>query len=254
MCKKLLCLSFCSLPALQAQVAGPVIRTLAGADWTFQADGKPAVSASIGQASGVAVDAAGNVYIADVLNFQVYRVSADGMIRVLGGNGFDATQPNGPNARNLPVNRPTAVAVAADGSVYFTESYSIRKIAPDGSLSSVVGYSTDVFGDGGPALQAGVGIPRGLAFDRAGNLYITASNRIRKIDANGIITTIAGNGQPGFSGDNGPAAGATLNTPIGIRADAAGNVYFADANNGTILSISASEKRSAVLDVWLAHL
>jgi sugar lactone lactonase YvrE len=226
-----------------AAASGPIIQTFAGTDWTFQADGQSALNAPIGSTTDLTFDPAGNLYITDNLNYQVYRVDTNGTLRVIGGNGFDSARVNGVDARRAPLNRPISVAIGPDGSVYVAQSYTIARITPDGILSRFAGLNTNVFsGDGGPALNAGVQSPLGMVFDSAGNLFYSdrLSNRVRRIDTNGIITTFAGNGQQASAGDNGQATSASLFSPAGLRLDAAGNLYIADVGAGRIRRVDTS--------------
>src|SRR5579864_1312162 len=220
-----------------AAASGPIIQTYAGTDWTFQADGQPALKAPLGSINDLTFDAAGNLYIADALNYQAYRVDTNGILRVAAGNGFDNGSVTGVDARKSPIGPPTAVAVGPDGNLYLGTGFTLPRITPDGILNKFAGINQGTFsGDGGPAANAGIQGPYGIAFDSMGNLFFSDhfSHRVRRIDTNGIITTVAGNGQKGFGGDNGPALGASLNFPAGIRFDAAGNLYIADNFNDRI--------------------
>lgn len=226
-----------------ATAPGPIIQTFAGTDWTFQADGQQAVNAPLGGITDLTFDPAGNLYISDNLNYQVYRVDTKGTLRVIGGNGFDSDQVTGGDARTSPLNRPISVAVGPDGSIYVAQSYSIVRITPGGVLVKFAGISRQVFsGDGGPAANAGIQSPVGMIFDSAGNLFYCdrSSQRVRKIDTNGIITTVTSNGQRATAGDNGQAASASLVDPTGLRFDAMGNLYIADNGGGRIRKVDKS--------------
>jgi trimeric autotransporter adhesin len=140
------------------------------------------------------------------------------------------------------IGAPSGVATDAAGNVYFA-SYDdcVFKLETDGVLTLVAGNSRAGYsGDGGPATRAQLNGPSGVALDRAGNLYIadTSNNRIRKVSLAGIITTVAGNGTPGYSGDGGPATSAQLSGPEGVAVDAAGNLYVADSTNDRIRKVS----------------
>jgi hypothetical protein len=263
----------------------------------YSGDGGQATNARLGKASTIALDAAGNIYIADVDNNRIRRVDATtGIIETLAG----------PNAVTLP----SAVAVDRAGNVYFPTAWThIQKIiAGTGAIETVAGQIATGFGgdggpalsatfwdpvpsavaangdiyiadyensrirmiaaktgivntvagsgaclpapfpggttcqsgfagDGGPAVKASLNYASSVALDNNGNLYIadTMNHRIRKVDAStGLISTIAGSGVNGFTGDGGPALAAEIGTPTGISVDDSGKIYFADENNGRI--------------------
>jgi sugar lactone lactonase YvrE len=191
---------------------------------------------------GVAVDSAGNLYIADRANNRIRKVS-NGVIATVAGNGtLGFSGDNGP-ATSAQLNFPTGVAVDSAGSLYIADSINnrIRKVS-NGLITTVAGNGTSGFsGDNGPATSAQLSQPPGVAVDFVGNLYIADyfNNRIRKI-SNGVITTVAGNGMQGFGGDNGPAISAQLNGPNGVAVNAAGNVYIADEFNNRIRLLTPS--------------
>jgi uncharacterized protein (TIGR03437 family) len=198
----------------------------------------PANRAAINHPEGVALDAAGSVYIADTLDNVVRKVS-NGTITTIAGFGTPGFGGDGGPATSARLSHPSAVAVDAAGNVYVTDTGSnrVRKIDPLGVITTVAGNGDTTFGgDGGPAASASLSGPRGVAVDRAGNLYIadTGHNRIRKVSTGGTITTIAGNGTCCYSGDGGSAASAQLNMPRGLWVDAGGSVYVADSGNQAI--------------------
>jgi uncharacterized protein (TIGR03437 family) len=211
----------------------------------FSGDGGPATGASLNQPSGVAVDAAGNLYIADYYNYRVRKVSSSGIISTVAGNGIKGFSGDGGTATSATLREPEALAVDAAGNLYIADSTNqrIRKVSPSGIISTVAGTGTWAFSaDGGPATSASLSFVEGVAVDAAGNLYIDDSDngRIRKVSPSGIISTVAGTGTWGFSGDGGPATSASLNDPWGVAVDAAGNLYIADARNGRIRKVSPS--------------
>ena len=211
-----------------------VITTIAGADWLFPGDGRPAINAPLSGREGLdlAVDSNGNYYIADIGNLMVMRVGPDGFINVIAGNGVNFVSGDSGPAVNAALFLPTAVAVGSGGNVYIAEYGSrIRKVTPDGIISTFAGTGDDGFaGDNGPATKALLHTPYGLAVDSGGNLYIAdnMNNRIRKVTPGGIITTVAGNGQIGMAGDGGLATAAQLNGPTRLAVDNAGNLFITE--------------------------
>jgi uncharacterized protein (TIGR03437 family) len=221
------------------KVSNGVIATVAGngAQW-FGGDGGPATSAEFWYPSGVAVDSAGNLYIADTFNHRIRKIS-NGVITTAAGGG-PSLGDNGP-ATSAQVLNPGGVAVDSAGNLYIADSghNRIRRVS-NGVITTVAGIGTCCFsGDNGPPASAQVYGPKGVAVDSAGSLYIADSlnNRIRKV-SNGVTTTVAGNGTQGFSGDNGPATSAQLNSPAGVAVDSAGNLYIADTWNNLIRKVS----------------
>jgi uncharacterized protein (TIGR03437 family) len=217
-----------------------MITTFAGRfGGVFSGDGGPATEAGLFDVAGVAVDAAGAVYIADMDNFRVRKVDTTGKISTVAGNGsFGFTGDNVP-ATQTALSSPTAVAVDGAGNLYIADlfNYRVRKVNPQGIITTVAGTGVaGNSGDGGLATQARFETPESVAVDRAGNLYIadSANHVVRKVDTAGIISAFAGNGQGGFSGDNGQARQARLSAPRGVAVDAAGNVYISDAGNDRI--------------------
>jgi sugar lactone lactonase YvrE len=213
------------------------ITTIAGTGVSgFSGDGGPATSAQLWDPRGVAVDAAGNVYIADYSNWRVRKVSTGGTITTIAGTGYAGDIGDGIPATSTRLIYPSGVAVDAAGNVYIadTNTHRVRKIGTDGTISTIAGTTVGGFsGDGCPATSAQLAYPSGVAVDAAGNIYIAdhLNQRVRKIGTGGTITTIAGTGVNGFSGDGGPATSAELYDPRGVAVDAAGNVYIADSGN-----------------------
>jgi trimeric autotransporter adhesin len=223
-----------------------VITTVAGTDWLFPGNGGPAANAPLSETFGLdlAVDRNGNYFIADDGNLNVMRVGTDGIINVVAGNGFGFVSGNGGLAVNAGLLDPISVAVDTAGNIYIGEfAGEIRKVTPDGIINRIAGIGIRGYGgDNGPALSAQLNEPYGLAVDSAGNLYIadTENNRIRKVDPSGVITTIAGTGQPGFSGDGGPAIKAQLNGPSRLALDSAGDLYFVDESNFRVRMVGSN--------------
>ena len=214
----LLALSMCA-----AHADGQVIGTVAGTTWIFPTGGK-ALGASLGSLTGVAADAQGNVYAADDGNNVVIRVSPGGSLTVVAGNGTAGFSGDGGPAADASLNLPTGVALDSAGNLYIADILNnrIRKVS-GGIITTVAGNGIQGFsGDRGPATGAALDLPHKVAIDLAGNLYIAEASRIRKVSG-GTITTVAGNGIQGFSGDGGPATGASLMYPVGVAVDSAGN-------------------------------
>jgi uncharacterized protein (TIGR03437 family) len=222
------------------------ISTIAGNGTAqFSGDGGSATSASLNAPYGVAVDSSGNVYIADLLNQVVRKVNTSGTISTFAGTNQYGFQGDGGPAANAQLDQPVGLAVDSANNLYIADSknFCIRKVDTDGNISTVAGSATNqgYSGDGGPATQAKMNTPYGVAVDSAGNIYIadSANNRIRKV-SNGIITTIAGTGVAGFSGDGGPATKAQLKNPYGVSVDVVGNVFVSDYGNYRIRMISTN--------------
>ena len=223
------------------KVSNGVITTVAGKGTAgFSGDNGPATSAQLNstfQSLSVGVDSAGSVYIADSGNNRIRKVS-NGVITTVAGNGTAGFSGDNGLAINAQLSDPISVAADSAGNLYIADrgNRRIRKVS-NGVITTVAGNGICCFGgDSGPAVSAQLsGDVRGIAVDSAGDLYIAESgnNRIRKV-SNGVITTVAGNGTAGFSGDNGPASGAQINNPRGIAVDSAGNLYIADMLNNRI--------------------
>jgi uncharacterized protein (TIGR03437 family) len=222
----------------QLAPGGNILTYAGNGNASYFGDGLPANRAAINHPEGIAVDAAGNVYIADTLDNVVRKVS-NGTITTIAGFGPQGFGGDGGPALSARLDRPSAVAVDAAGNVYVTDTGNnrVRKIDPLGVITTVAGNGDTTFGgEGGPAASASLSGPRGVAVDRAGNLYIadTGHNRILKVSTGGTIITIAGNGTCCYSGDGGSAPGAQLNMPRGLWVDAGGSVYVADSGNQAI--------------------
>ncbi len=207
-------------------------------------DGGAATLAGIGKPAAVAADANGNVYIADYTFGVVRRVSSDGIITTVAGTGVPGYSGDNGTATAAQLRGPVALAVSGDGTVYIADYLNnrVRAINSSGIIRTVAGTGTSGYsGDGGAAASAQFSGPSGLSLDANGNLYIADSgnHRVRRISAGGIVSTVAGNGTQGFAGDGGLATSANLDTPAGVLADAAGNIYVADSGNNRIRAVGS---------------
>ena len=225
---------------------GGMITIVAGTGWArYSGDGGPATAASLYYPKGVAVDAVGNLYIADWGNDRIRKVSPAGTITTVAGNGQAGYSGDGGPATAASLNGPGDVAVDAAGNLHVADSsnYRIRKVTTTGMITTLAGNGGYGYGgDGGPATAASLSWPAGVAVDPAGNLYVADlfNYRIRKVTPAGTITTVAGNGQYGYSGDSGPATAASLNQPSGVAVDAAGNLYIADTLNNRVRKVTST--------------
>ncbi|MGX2029945.1 PKD domain-containing protein [Methylocaldum gracile] len=221
-----------------------IISTIAGTgEWGFSGDGGPAIRAQLTSPYGVAVGADGCLYIADSGNHRIRRVDPDGIISTVAGTGYASFSGDGGPATLARLYEPTGVAVGPDGSLYIADRLNdrIRRVGPDGIISTIAGTGEFLFtygysGDGGPATHAQLNFPEGVAMSSDGGLYIADSGnwRIRRVGPDGIITTVAGTGQAGFSGDGGPASQAKLYHPYGVAVGPDGSLYIADTYNERI--------------------
>ena len=226
------------------------ITTVAG-DGSAGYDGTATVakSTSLNQPGGVAIDGAGNLYIADTNNNVIRKVSpATGSITTVAGTGVPGYTGDGGLATAATLNSPEGVAVDAAGNLYIadTNNDAVREVvAATGDLATVAGDGTGApgfSGDGAAAIHAKLNAPYGVALDYAGNLYIADSgnNRVRVVNTSGDIITFAGNGTPAYLGDGGAATQAELYSPLGVACDPAGNVYIADARNYVVRKVNAA--------------
>ena len=223
-----------------------VITTVAGTGTAGSlGDGGAAVGAQLNGPVGVAVDGAGNLYIADHLNNRIRKVDSAGVISTVAGNGTEGYSGDGGAAVGAQLYSPRGLALDGADNLYIVDNGNnrIRKVDSAGVISTVAGNGTEGYsGDGGAAVGAQLYYPNGVALDGSGNLYIAEWNnhRIRKVDSAGVITTVAGNGTEGYSGDGGAAVGAQLYYPNGVALDGSGNLYIADFGNHRIRKVDSA--------------
>ena len=204
---------------------------------TFDGDGGPALQASFTTPGGIFVDPSGNIHVSDRGAHRVRLIDAStNHIQTIAGNGKFRFSDDGVKAATAILAGPDGIVADRTGNVYFSDGLSnrVRKISPDGLLTTVAGTGEAASsGDGGPAKEAKIATPAGLALDAQGNLLIVDSvgARIRRVGADGVITTIAGNGLNGYDGDNGLATNARLAIPTGVAVGPDGSVYIADPQN-----------------------
>jgi len=227
------------------QVTSIYQNTIAGASIAgYNGDNILATAAELNAPSGVAVDNAGNIYIADNGNYRVRKINTAGIITTIAGTGVQGYNGDNIPATDAELNWPNYVAVDINGNVYVADAYGdrIRKIDTSGIITTFAGSGTAGYsGDNGPAISAKLGSPGGVYADTIGNVYIgdTYNNVVRKVNPAGIITTIAGNGTAGYSGDGGEAILAELNGPVGVATDAAYNIYIADEDDDHVRRVTS---------------
>ena len=231
-----------------------IITTIAGTgNPGFGGDGGSAVNARLFGPSGIAVDQKGDIYFADSYNQRIRKISvADGgVITTIAGTGANGYSGNGGPAIAAKLQSPTSVAIDGSGNIYFSDcdNNCIRKINAQGIISAFAGnafaYGTSIgscWGDGKAAIDAELNHPKGIAVDARGNVYFADcfNHRIRKVNTNGIITTIAGDGVADYGGDSAPATTAQLNYPNSVAVDAYGNLYISDHGNNRIRQVNTS--------------
>jgi len=233
---------------LGARAVAQNIYTYAGVAGTFgySGDDSLATLAKLNGPDGIAVSTAGVVYFADYGNNVVRAVNASGIITTLAGTGMGGYSGDGGAATAAKLRQPGGIAVDGSGNIYIADTRNnvVRMVNTSGIITTVagVGGPGGYSGDGGPATSAQLWTPAGVAVDDAGNLYISDARNlvVRKVNASGVISTIAGNNTPGYSGDGGAATAAQLFAPLGIAVTASGNLYIADSRNNVIRVVNTA--------------
>jgi len=211
----------------------PSITVIAGSGTSGNADGQ-GTAAQFNMPCGIAIDTAGNLYVADYSNHRIRKITPAGNVTTLAGSTQGFTDGQGTTARFY---NPTDIAIDTAGNLYVTDqgNHRIRKITPSGNVTTFAGNGTNGSVDGqGTAAQ--IGYPRGITIDTTGNLYVTSNTRIRKITSAGNVTTLAGSGTEGFADGQGTAA--QFKGCFGIVVDATGNLYVVDSYNYRIRKIT----------------
>ena len=228
---------------LSQGVHAQIINLFAGTHVSgYTGNNGPATAAECFAPAGIAADAAGNVYISDLGNSVIRKVTPDGVIHTIAGTGVAGFGGDSGPASAALLNQPTSVTVDQYGNVFFTDDNNnrVRKIDLSGNISTVAGNGFAGYGgDGFQATSAELNSPTGVAVDHIGNIYIADANNqlIRRVDTAGIITLFAGSGTAGYGGDGGYAGGAALNYPSGVAVDTLGNVYIVDRGNAMIRKV-----------------
>jgi len=233
-----------------------IITTIAGTPGVsgFSGDGGPALSATFDYPLGVTVDTVGNLFVADQYNHRIRKIDTFGIITTVVGTGASGYSGDGGPATAAEISFPNYIRMDSVGSLLVTDNGNqrIRRVDTNGIIETIAGTGVLGFtGDGGPATAAELNSPGGTTMDKYGNIFIcdVDNDRIRKIDATtGNISTVAGTGVAGYSGDGGPATAAELNQPVDITVDHYNNVYFVDWNNSRIREFNSPSPASSVCD------
>lgn len=221
-------------------ITNPDVRRVAP-DGTIDLFAGPSTGAPFLDLLGVGVDAAGDAFVADNGSNRVWKVDPAGTITPFAGSGEMGRSGDGGPALDATVVADSPIGVSPAGQVYMSDLNRYRRVDPDGVIEAFAGTGEPGFsGDGGPALQATFGEVIGATPDALGNVYLadTGNQRIRKVDPHGIVTTVAGSGERGYSGDGGPALEAALNDPVVIAVADDGMLYFSDHHNHVVRSVS----------------
>ncbi len=237
-----------------------IIRTIAGTGVAgYNGDGIPATDAQLNIPEGIAIDDTGNVYIGDRLNYRIRKINTVGIITTVAGTGIPAFTPDGARADTSSLNGVSCIIVDSVGNIFLPDNNRIRKISgSNGLLTTLAGNGISGYtGDGGPATAASIATVK-FTIDSVGNLYLGEAfpNRIRKVNAEGTIVTIAGTGGAGLESDGAPVLLARLYSPCGVAFSPAGELHYAEKGNGRIRKITpnwdaASDMRVSESDLEL---
>jgi sugar lactone lactonase YvrE len=234
----------------EVDIRGKIFTVAGTGDAGYSGDGGQAALARLSSPTGLAVGFARSLFIADTLNHRVRKVAADGVISTVAGTGTAAYSFEGGPATAAPLNLPQALAFDSEGNLYIDDvgNGRVRKVDLSGEITTVAGTNVRGFsGDGHPGSAAELNLAsegfrggQAVAVDSEGNLYIAdaGNERIRKVDLHGTISSVAGTGRAGYSGDAGPPLAATLNFPLSVAVDAQGILYVADSENNVIREIA----------------
>jgi len=245
---RLICLTvvpvaFAATSAVAQVGSDTTIVTIAGSTKGFAGDGGPAAQALLSQPRDTDVASDGTIYLTDTYNNRIRRITPNGTISTIAGNGSATYNGDNIAATEASLSWPHDVTVGGDGVVYVADSahHRIRRIGTDGIITTIAGTgSSGSTGDGGPATDARIKNPKSVALFSGGLFFSSLEHKVRRIDLDtGIITTVAGIGVAGYSGDGGPAKQATLSSPQRIQIDSLGNIYVADTDNNAVRRIDA---------------
>jgi uncharacterized protein (TIGR03437 family) len=241
---------FCAAVAAWPQAT---VTTYAGnGNAGYTGDGGPATQATINRVVSLAWDSNGNLYVADQNNNAVRKVDNNGIMTTFAGTGTAGFSGDGGPAAQAELSGPLGVCVDSSNNVFINDygNLRVRKVTPAGTITTIAGTgASGSSGDGGPATAATFTIPIRCVVDSGDNVYITDQQamRVRKVTPGGTITTVAGNGSQGFSGDGGPATSASLNNPTALALDSANNLYIVDQFNNRIRKVDASGNINTVV-------